>query len=874
MVGDGLDVNGPRMQPTAGPVEQKGVSLQQLVKNANALRKTVMGEDISIKQVLPDAKKIITFLANFFGKNNLQNLADNPDIKNACKASVLLKMSEGLNKNASKGLSEAVKTAAPPEAEKKAVSHSSRSLEEFKLTDEENNDECTRIAADKFIADCEKFETSTNVADLHSQIAKVTHYLDYTYGVKGLETIPNLPIDSDINKLQNKLNKLLDAYDKQINPETPSKPVSTPETAAVEERGVNTLPETIQEEQSQEKQVVPEQTGGITPKSEPHRSSMSKAIDITLNSVNRLRSRSVSDTKKTEAKEETTPQTPKEKIDDQLKELQNLLPELGKSNARLEIKNGKLSVRVPSMLDSISSKKSPAIVLDQLREMTSNVVLLDTENKNTELSKNLLSQLNEIKNTDWGSNNLEVLNELTNQLGEKITQHDNEMTAQFLSKIKAPLLENPEEVKELAQPEQMKKTIKKEQMPLLLTGAANPEFVRSFQKNAAYLMDPDEMGESFKSALDLVNNQTDPEVKKTMMDNLVVSCMVISEVYRENKLVTEGNITEWRSILPDSIKTPMTDVANAANETNLSDKLKPKSIQDPKEMQHLPQLGDIDEKKLKDNTSEMLSQVRSGKIKGEYIKNVTSELRFVQSYYLGSIQPNEFRNQAWSKPATADNASHISGFLEASNCLTRQILDDILVSKSNTPPTEGVEKKNLKEALNTMEFYSEVMNSCIEDGNFAAAFSIHVGLESFYLSRMVDRAVDKGYDGPSEKYTANINKAKELFNAEKSYKAFRTELENSKKPCLIPLGMYLTDYTFIDDGNKNQIDKQLNSEKLKMEGDLFEKLDENKPEVPNNFSQLQTRLFDPQFNLRSTGTGYKGITEEELAARVNSTVSK
>merc|ERR1711916_273871 len=50
-----------------------------------------------------------------------------------------------------------------------------------------------------------------------------------------------------------------------------------------------------------------------------------------------------------------------------------------------------------------------------------------------------------------------------------------------------------------------------------------------------------------------------------------------------------------------------------------------------------------------------------------------------------------------------------------------------------------------------------------------------------------------------------------LMNSQKSYKNFRDVLHSVNPPCIPYLGMYLTDLTFIDDGNPDFVQSPTNA---------------------------------------------------------------
>lgn len=422
-------------------------------------------------------------------------------------------------------------------------------------------------------------------------------------------------------------------------------------------------------------------------------------------------------------------------------------------------------------------------------------------------------------------------------------------------------------------PETMEKTIKMEQVPFLLTGVVDDlKLVQSFQKHGAYLLKPEEMAPLLNNTLDFVNQQTNPEAKKVLMEELVTSSINIAKIYKTN--TSQNDL--WTSSLPTSIAPALTNIANAALEINLesgnglSKEIETKEIPSPEEMGKMPQVSN--EEELKNTTKAMMDRIRSGEMKKKDVKNAVNELRLIESYYLGSAGPNQFYKKAWENK---DASPHGFGFGIASDFLSNQIFDDILATPTGEKLTEQMEKKNLNKALHIMEFYCEVMDACIDEGNYAAANSIWAALGSPSTTNMFSRAKTKGYkESPSKNYLSKMERANQLFEPIPNYKNLRSGITNLQNSCLLPIALTsFRDLLFIEESNQSIIENKINSEKLLMESNALNIIEKNKPEIPSDYSQLKTRFFNPQFNLRSTGQKSKGV--EEFQNRLdNFTISR
>eukprot|EP01095_Lingulamoeba_sp_RSL-Kostka_P007846 TRINITY_DN2555_c0_g1_i1.p1 TRINITY_DN2555_c0_g1~~TRINITY_DN2555_c0_g1_i1.p1 ORF type:complete len:157 (+),score=21.49 TRINITY_DN2555_c0_g1_i1:361-831(+) len=75
-----------------------------------------------------------------------------------------------------------------------------------------------------------------------------------------------------------------------------------------------------------------------------------------------------------------------------------------------------------------------------------------------------------------------------------------------------------------------------------------------------------------------------------------------------------------------------------------------------------------------------------------------------------------------------------------------------------------------------------------------------------------------------------------IFSTESSYKVYRELLSRSSPPAIPFLGVYLTDLTFIEEGNKDKINGLINFSKRKLEYGVIIQL--MKYQIPNHHFKL------------------------------------
>lgn len=150
------------------------------------------------------------------------------------------------------------------------------------------------------------------------------------------------------------------------------------------------------------------------------------------------------------------------------------------------------------------------------------------------------------------------------------------------------------------------------------------------------------------------------------------------------------------------------------------------------------------------------------------------------------IKPWECINQAWTKPTKNEKAPNIMEMIRRFNQVSRWVATSIL--QEQTP----------KDRAEVMSHFIDVAIECKELHNFNACMEIISGLQSssIYRLHMTWPLIRK------EKNKA-LNEIKALMTREGNFQAFRDHLHRVDPPSIPYLGVFLTDLTFLEDGNKD-----------------------------------------------------------------------
>ncbi|KAF3362124.1 hypothetical protein PHSC3_001436 [Chlamydiales bacterium STE3] len=236
---------------------------------------------------------------------------------------------------------------------------------------------------------------------------------------------------------------------------------------------------------------------------------------------------------------------------------------------------------------------------------------------------------------------------------------------------------------------------------------------------------------------------------------------------------------------------------------------------------------------IKDNPlkkADIVSNVRSGNLQGEERENLlnalTAEFRAQFETVIAEISQKEFINAAWGKEGA--NAPNLIRAANSLNKTTYDIEAQILNSS------------DFKEATQLMQFYTELLDKCIEDKNYYGGMTILSALNAAPVSRFLAVVLNK-------EQQAIMQNADKVFSTQSSSKILREAtaeaFQGGKKP--IPSFPYLlTDLTFIEESS-SKINDLINLDKadlIQRNIQLFAKYRDGlglRPNRESDFFQVQ-----------------------------------
>ncbi|ORX38133.1 ras GEF [Piromyces finnis] len=166
---------------------------------------------------------------------------------------------------------------------------------------------------------------------------------------------------------------------------------------------------------------------------------------------------------------------------------------------------------------------------------------------------------------------------------------------------------------------------------------------------------------------------------------------------------------------------------------------------------------------------------------------IARQLTLMCSKLYNQIQPVECLNKAWSQKINSP-AVNIKMMIEMSNQVTGWVAITIL------------KETDLKKRASIMKHFIYIAEKCYALNNFNTLMSILAGFSSAPIHRL-----RRTWDFLSNKNIATLDSLNKTMDRNKNFSTYREQLHSVNPPCVPFLGVYLTDLTFIDDGNSNNL---------------------------------------------------------------------
>ncbi|OAD00051.1 hypothetical protein MUCCIDRAFT_153874 [Mucor lusitanicus CBS 277.49] len=160
------------------------------------------------------------------------------------------------------------------------------------------------------------------------------------------------------------------------------------------------------------------------------------------------------------------------------------------------------------------------------------------------------------------------------------------------------------------------------------------------------------------------------------------------------------------------------------------------------------------------------------------------QLTLMENSLFCRIRPNEMIGQEFKKKVGTSQAVHVKAMIQRSTQITSWVSDTIL------------NEADTKKRAQVLKYWIKVGDACLQLNNYNTLMAIRSALDSTSIARL-----RKTWDYMSMKYKAMWEPIYRATDSQRNFAEYRQRLKTTIAPCLPFLGVYLTDMTFIDDGN-------------------------------------------------------------------------
>ncbi|CAG8483932.1 5238_t:CDS:2 [Funneliformis caledonium] len=169
---------------------------------------------------------------------------------------------------------------------------------------------------------------------------------------------------------------------------------------------------------------------------------------------------------------------------------------------------------------------------------------------------------------------------------------------------------------------------------------------------------------------------------------------------------------------------------------------------------------------------------------------IARQLTLIESKLYNKIKPVECLDKAWSKEEGDNIAVNIKAMIVNSNQITGWVAESVL------------NQSEVKRRCLYIKHFVAVADKCKFLNNFNSLTAIISGLNSAPIHRL-----KRTWELVNAKTIQTLEVLNKTMNSTKNFAEYRETLHSVNPPCVPFLGVYLTDLTFIEDGNPNTLKK-------------------------------------------------------------------
>ncbi|CAG8532246.1 22895_t:CDS:10, partial [Racocetra persica] len=223
---------------------------------------------------------------------------------------------------------------------------------------------------------------------------------------------------------------------------------------------------------------------------------------------------------------------------------------------------------------------------------------------------------------------------------------------------------------------------------------------------------------------------------------------------------------------------------------------------------------------------------------------IARQLTIIEAKLYNKIRPVECLNKAWSRESKEGEDSegeeiavNIKAMIVNSNQITGWVAESIL------------NQKEIKKRCAFIKHFVAVADRCKQLNNFNSLTAIISGLNSAPIHRL-----KRTWEMVNARTIQTLDNLNRIMNSTKNFFDYREMLHSVNPPCVPFLGVYLTDLTFIEDGNPDILKKNqqlINFSKRMKTADVIREIQQYQS-VPYNLTPVQEILIFIQSHLQDS----------------------
>ncbi|KAH3760071.1 cell division control protein [Pelomyxa schiedti] len=186
-----------------------------------------------------------------------------------------------------------------------------------------------------------------------------------------------------------------------------------------------------------------------------------------------------------------------------------------------------------------------------------------------------------------------------------------------------------------------------------------------------------------------------------------------------------------------------------------------------------------------------------------HMKEIARQLTLVEQSIYCAIKPWELIGLSWTKKDKT-LAPNVSKMIQHFNKISKWIYEEITAAD------------DLPTRIRVLERFIELADYLEQLQNYNALMEVIAGLTNSIVHRM-----KKTWTGISPWHSTTFDSCKHLMESTKNNARLRQKLHNIHPPCIPYLGVYLTDLTFIEEGNPTWIEDKVNFTKCRLQATVI-----------------------------------------------------